>query len=306
MSATALPATSDEPPGWEPCSDRSLERHDELAGTAGFGERWLLIEIDGAWGAHAFFQSRLDPVVGRQLVRRAEAADIRPVAIRPYGRRADERRTRFRWRWALADARPGSEAVRWGEVSDPAELLALPLDGTAGEASDRPVVLVCTHARHDQCCAVRGRPVARALADAYPHDTWECSHLGGDRFAATMLVLPVGLSYGRVPRGEAVGIVERCVAGEVVEEYLRGRVSFSNVVQAAQAFARRASGDARIDAFAPLGEERIGDGQWRVRLDHDGEVVAVGVRARTSAPLLSTCAATQAVGVREFEPALIS
>ena len=45
--------------GWMPCSDRSLERDDPLAGTAGYGERWFLVEIDGAWGEHAFFQSRL-------------------------------------------------------------------------------------------------------------------------------------------------------------------------------------------------------------------------------------------------------
>jgi len=59
MSATALPPTFESTAGWEPCSDRSLERGDPLAGTGGFGARWLLIEIDGAWGAHAFFQSRL-------------------------------------------------------------------------------------------------------------------------------------------------------------------------------------------------------------------------------------------------------
>ena len=73
MSATALPATSVRG-GWEPCSDRSLERGDPLAGTGGYGARWLLVEIDGAWGTHAFFQSRLDPAIGRALVRRAEAA----------------------------------------------------------------------------------------------------------------------------------------------------------------------------------------------------------------------------------------
>jgi len=105
VSATALPATSGD--GWAPCSDRSRERGDPLAGTGGYGERWLLVEIDGAWGAHAFFESALDPTIGRALVRRAEAAGIRPVAIRRYGRRADERRTQSRWRWVLSWESPG-------------------------------------------------------------------------------------------------------------------------------------------------------------------------------------------------------
>ena len=306
MSATALPATSDTPMAWAPCSDRSLERRDPLAGTGGYGARWLLVEIDGAWGTHAFFQSRLDPAIGRALVRRAEAEGIRPVAIRRFGLRADERRAQTRWRWALADARPGREVVRWGVVDDPAELLDLPLDGTAGTLSDSPVALVCTHARHDQCCAVRGRPVAQALARAFPDATWESSHLGGDRFAATMILLPHGLYYGRVPAREAAGIVERYLDGEIVEEFYRGRSALSNLVQAAQSYARVATGDRRIEAFAPRDEQRIGDGRWIVDLAHDHAVARVAVRETLSAPLLSTCAATRLSPVREFEPESIT
>ena len=82
------------------------------------------------------------------------------------------------------------------------------------------MLLVCTHARHDQCCAVRGRPVAQALARAFPDETWESSHLGGDRFAATMILLPHGLYYGRVPTADAAAIVERYLQGEIVERAL--------------------------------------------------------------------------------------
>ena len=298
MTATALPATSGD--GWAPCSDRSRERGDPLAGTGGYGERWLLVEIDGAWGAHAFFESALDPTIGRALVRRAEAAGIRPVAIRRYGRRADERRTQRKWRWALADAREGREAVRWGAVDDPAQLLDVALDGTAGTPSDEPVLLVCTHARHDQCCAVRGRPVAHALARGFTEQTWESSHLGGDRFAATMIVLPQGLYYGRVSPTDAVTVVDRYLDGEIVEEFYRGRSSLGNVVQAAQSFARDATGDFRIGALAPVREDRTGEGTWTVDLASEDAVVTVGLRETRSAPLLSTCGATRAASVREF------
>jgi len=298
VSATALPATSDD--GWAPCSDRSRERADPLAGTGGYGARWLLVEIDGAWGAHAFFESSLDPAIGRALVRRAEEAGIRPVAIRRYGRRADERREQSQWRWALADAREGREAVRWGVVDDPAQLLDLALDGSAGTPSDQPVVLVCTHARHDQCCAVRGRPVVKALARSFTEQTWESSHLGGDRFAATMIVLPHGLYYGRVSPTDAVTVVDRYLEGEIVEEFSRGRSSLSNVVQAAQSFARAATGDFRIGALAPLREDRNGEGTWTVDLASGDGVVTVGLRETRSVPLLSTCGATRAASVREF------
>ena len=284
-----------------PCSDRSLERQDPLAGTAGYGERWFLVEIDGAWGAHAFLQSRLDPALSRRLVARVEGARMRPLAIRRTGRRAaEQRREQSHWRWAYVDARPGRETVRWGSVDDPEKLLDVPLDGSAGVESDEPVICVCTHARHDQCCAVKGRPVVTAMARAHPKNTWECSHLGGDRFAATMIVFPHGLYYGRVPAADAAEVIERYHAGTVDHRYFRGRSSLPNVVQAAQSLAQNASHDYRIDGFSFVSEVKTGD-IWSITFDHDGAPVTVHVVETLSEPLLSTCGASRPAPVREFE-----
>lgn len=288
-------------PDWLPCSDRARERGDPLTGTAGFGERWLLVEIESGWGRHAFVESALDPAIGAALVARTEAAGVRPLAIRRTGLRAEERRGQRSWRWAVVDARPGREEIRWGAVDDPRDLLGIPLDGSAGTADPRPVYAVCSHARHDQCCAVRGRPVVAALAAEHPEETWECSHLGGDRFAATMIVFPHGLLYGAVPAGEALTVVARHAAGRIDPRYLRGRTSLSTVAQAAEAFARDRSGDDAIGAYRVRAEHPHPHG-WTVELEHAEGPVRVEVGERLSAPLLSTCAATIAHPVREFVP----
>ena len=300
MNATAaLGGTGGTGGGWMPCSDRSLERDDPLVGTAGLGERWFLVEIDGAWGAHAFLQSRLDPELARRLVSRIEGAGIRPLAIRRTGRKADERRAQKHWRWAAVDARPGHESVRWGVVDDPVELLDVPLDGSTGESSDDPVICVCTHARHDQCCAVKGRPVVAALAKRFPHQTWECSHLGGDRFAATMIVFPHGLLYGRVRSEVAATVISDYENGLVDPRFLRGRASLPNLAQAAIGFASRFAEDYRIGAFDFVSSEKVGE-IWSVTLDHGGTAVVVDVVETLSTPLLSMCSAARAAPVREF------
>jgi hypothetical protein len=41
-------------------------------------------------------------------------------------------------------------------------------DGGDWQPYDGPLYLVCTHGRHDRCCALRGRPVAKALAAFKP------------------------------------------------------------------------------------------------------------------------------------------
>jgi hypothetical protein len=301
VNALALPSTGIPPrAGWAPCSDRSVERGDPLAATGGFGERWFLIEIDGSWGAHAFLNSRLDGQLARELVRQIEGAGMRPLAIRRVNRRADARRGQSEWRWAIIDSRPGRESTRWGSVNDPYLLMEVPLDGSSGTASDEPIICVCTHARHDQCCAVKGRPVATAMAAAFPSETWESSHLGGDRFAATLIIFPEGLYYGRATVDDAPGLVARYRSGLVEPRTFRGRSSSPNVVQAAEAAARAQTGDDAITAFVHRSTRSSASG-WRVTLGHGPDEVVVRLAASTSAPLLTTCEATVALPVPEFE-----
>ncbi|WP_217423967.1 sucrase ferredoxin [Agromyces sp. Marseille-P2726] len=280
---------------WAPCSDRARERVDPLAGTGPRGLRWFLIEVAASWGHNALLDLPFDRALGRALVRRIEAAGMRPLAIRRTGRRV----TPSTQRWAMVDSRPGHESVIWGEVKDAAALLDVPLDGSGGTPSSRPLYCVCTHGRHDRCCAVRGRRVVTALAEAYPEETWECSHLGGDRFAGTMVVFPHGLYYGYADDGDPVRIGQAFDEGRIVTEKYRGRSSLTHPVQAAQHYAREAFGDDRIDAFPPVAEETT-EGGWRVRLSAAARDVVVDVEETQSEPLLSTCAATRFVQVRQY------
>jgi hypothetical protein len=134
-------------------------------------------------------------------------------------------------------------------VSGPNDYLDLALDGSDGTVSPDPLVIVCAHGRHDQCCAVRGRGAAREIVAAYPELTWECSHLGGDRFAATMLILPEALCYGRVDQTDAAELVRLYLDGRLDNRFLRGRASLPHVVQAAQYFAREAVGDDHVTGW---------------------------------------------------------
>jgi hypothetical protein len=84
-----------------------------------------------------------------------------------------------------------------------------------------------------------------------------------------------------------------------VPEHYRGRSSLSHPVQAAQHYAREKFGDDRIEAFAPVAEE-LADTGWRVRLQGADGVVVVELDEARSDPLLSTCAATRFVRVRQY------
>jgi hypothetical protein len=253
----------------------------------------VLVEQPGPWGPDALLQSRFDPAVAPGLVRRALAEGVRLMLVRrPEDRRPDSGR-----RWAYADGRPGHERLWWSVRSSDAELLDVPWDGSVGTPAEGPVYLVCAHGSHDACCALRGRPLARTLPAAGPLDVWECSHLGGDRFAANVVVLPHGFCYGQVP-GDGGELVAAHRRGEVALPWLRGRAGLPAAAQAAQHFARRELGLLGIDELPVLGVDHLtGPGEpaerWRVRLAaRDGTATVVVEGSATAESALLTCRAT--------------
>ena len=109
-----------------------------------------------------------------------------------------------------------------------------------------PLLLVCTHGKHDACCAKYGLPVYEAMRDLVDEGwLWQCSHVGGDRFAGNVVCLPEGVYYGRVGAGDALALVEEHLAGRVQLDLYRGRSCYSFRVQAAERAVRASSRRAR-------------------------------------------------------------
>ncbi|GAA2535530.1 sucrase ferredoxin [Pseudonocardia hydrocarbonoxydans] len=274
------------------CSD--LAAGDAREGTAPPGERWFLVEHPGPWGRVAFAQSGLDPAVVTALDAWARTARGRVLLIRRPGRRSAGGPRR----WFRVDSRPGHESVRTGTVTDDAGLVdALSAPGTA---HPEPLYLACVHGRHDTCCAVRGRPLAAALAAVEPDRTWECSHVGGCRFAPALVLLPHGFVLGGTSPAQGVAAAAGYADGVVDPAFLRGRSTDPPAVQAAQHHARLVTGARGVDALRVVAVDAPGTGRWRVRMaGPDVEVELTERRVDPGRPL--TCAATAPGWMREFD-----
>jgi hypothetical protein len=225
------------------CSDVALENAEPLAATASRVDHWILLEYRGLWNRDALAGSGLSDEVKRRLREQ--------VAARPHTKLLFVRRTERRGRrqlavfWGSSQEHGGS--INRTEVESYEDVLDLDLTAF-GDPIDHPLLLVCTHGKHDPCCARHGRPLYQALAELAEDDwVWQVSHVGGDRFAGNLVVLPDGLYFGRVTPEAAWPVLEDYLAGRIRLEHYRGRTAYSFPVQAAERAVREHAGLAGID-----------------------------------------------------------
>jgi hypothetical protein len=196
-----------------------------------------------------------------------------------------------------------------GVLDDPASLLEFDLRPLTagrpvgfGRAVEGPLFLVCTNGRHDVCCAERGRPLYRELAAEFPEETWECSHIGGDRFAANLLCFPHGAYFGWVQTLEIIPIARSYADGILDLVRYRGRASWATDIQAAEHFVRMEHGIRGVETLMPERRRQTKGGLTEVTLrTADGRRYTAVVRRADSEPAMLTCTATEPASARTFE-----
>jgi hypothetical protein len=277
------------------CAAASLDRDESLAGSASTVRAFLLLENNGPWGENALRDARLPDGLGEELDARARAARVRVLLIRRPGRRPPTDEIRV----FAAYAHHESPWLETTVLTDIHQVHDLDVEALGAGRSPGltphpdPVFAVCTHGRHDTCCAERGRPVAAALATTHPDQTWEVSHIGGDRYAGNALVLPDGLYYGRLDPATVSGVAAEHLAGRLALDHLRGRSGLGTPAQFAEIALRRDLGEPRDHGVRLLSRTNDADATTVV-LVADGQRYSVRVRStRSAAQHRLTCSATR-------------
>ena len=257
------------------CSETSREREEPLVATASRVDHWILVEYRGGWSRDPVDQSLLSAELKDHLREQRDALGQAKVLFV----RRPERREEAGRRVLFGTSRPGEERLFELEVEHQEDVRSLDFVATlastsAGTPVEDPLYLVCTHGKRDRCCARYGRPLYDALRERTgPERVWQSSHVGGDRFAGNVVVLPHGLYYGRIAPGDVDGLLAAQAAGNVVVDHYRGRSSYPFRVQAAEQAIRESTGLVGIGDLAFLGSRRVGDGVTRARFEAPGSTV---------------------------------
>ncbi|MBL7285196.1 sucrase ferredoxin [Corynebacterium godavarianum] len=284
---TSTPAAS--------CSDVQVE---SLPGTAKPGSTYVLFEWPHAWTHDVLDGGTLGAELTEKLKAHLAEYDASLLLIRHptrEGRQIDDHHVYL----VFAE----DEATEVMHVDGPEALLELDLSGPGKNAAvgatarTKPLLLVCTHAKRDRCCAVKGRSMINKLVQKYPFGhgndvVWETSHIKGHRFAPTMLLMPWAYSFGRMTFEATDAMLEAALHGKYFVPGNRGRGTLSAPAQAAEvavaAELARAGEQVRYGELEVTDVAVTGDGGY-VRVDRHGASYTVELARKEISGVVPSC-----------------
>lgn len=212
------------------CTDLCHQRGEPLAGTGDAPKRALLLAWPrGKWRAPRWESTDMSPELSAAIYDAAMAGlyvglvDKVEVGV------------------PLPTLHAQPENV-FASFTDEAELiLAIRnyVDGTMFEGTQdtRMTIVCCTDSRRDACCARYGFSTYKALiaaADPARFNIVQCTHIGGCRFAASLVVMPQRQRYGRMTAEHAPAFLAALERGSVYLPTYKGRSDRPEPAQVAE------------------------------------------------------------------------
>ncbi|MBF0352721.1 MAG: sucrase ferredoxin [SAR324 cluster bacterium] len=241
------------------CTDKALALKEPLAGTAPHAKMFVFISWPKAqWGYDALdtpaIPEKLAPWLEAQEKRLQGKVQLRLIS---QSRTSPEQHTVMIF--------PDSRQYRNVPRDSLMEVLENHVGGTPlKEFPPAPVdnlqIFVCTHGRHDKCCARYGQKIYQSLRNEIAHpdiDVWESSHLGGHRFAATAMVFPQADVYGWLTGENVSTWVTMLLQNRVYGPAYRGNAWLNDISQIADAYARQFCYEQGFDARPVLRQTRM-------------------------------------------------
>jgi hypothetical protein len=255
-------------------------------------DKWVLLEVTGGWAPKAPATKGLPTAVTKFWDMVSEVPRARMQFIKQSPRSSASRRifvgTSGPNPWWVTWLLPNLEAVADIDVSAIWQGHLPP----QAEKVTQPIYLVCTHGKRDECCAKYGMAMYRSLRQHDSSRVWQASHIGGHRFAATLLAFPTGHCFGRLSPQDADRLFQDYELGALWSlNHVRGRTSFSRPEQAAIHFLRVQKQVTGLNDITVRSTTLLSSGreEWNVTLMIDDRQYLVNVQTRFGNEVQGSC-----------------
>lgn len=205
------------------CRDVCIKREEPLAGTGSAAKRYILLHWPRAYWRVPRTQSYAMPPELADAITTANAAGLHVALVDG------------------DDIALSCDNINITQI-DPQKAAQLICELAAGamlkgEPDNRITIVCCTDAKQDPCCARYGFATWKALkaqADPQYFRVLQSTHLGGCRFAASVIVLPQRARYSRLQPENIVSFLEHIKNGKPFLPAYRGNPELDALLQVAE------------------------------------------------------------------------
>ena len=260
------------------CTDHAIACGEPLPGTAALADRHLFMRWPkGRWRRPRFDATGLSEQLRAEM--QAASGQGRYVGLVDLADGPELELLSF----------PDATSIVPRDQAHAAELIAQWRMGVtlSDNRLQRRVILCCTDAKTDACCARYGFPVFKALAAAAPAfnlDVLQCTHIGGCRFAPSVIVMPDRQRYGRLTPAavpEFLGMVAR---NNIYLPAYKGNPELNELEQSAEAATRIwAEGRQTIEEIEIADVDLLTDDIATIHVRLNGQTIAVNAQRQNFA-----------------------
>lgn len=212
------------------CTDLCLERGEPLAGTGDAPKRALMLAWPrGQWRTPRWESVGMSPDL-RAAMHAAAKGGLHVALID---------KVEAEGSLPTLHALPEGTYANFHDEAALIKAIGAYVDGRVfeGRHDPRQVIIVCTDSRRDACCARQGFSTYKALvaaADPEKFHIVQATHIGGCRFAASIVVMPQRQRYGRMTAAQAPAFLEALEQGRVYVPAYKGRTDVAEPIQVAE------------------------------------------------------------------------
>lgn len=255
------------------CTAHAIACGEPLTGTAALGARHLFVRWPkGKWRRPRFESAGLEETL-RSAMAAASAPD-RYVGLVDVSDGPELELLSF----------PDATSIVPRDQHHAAELVARwhAGSGLGGDALPRRVILCCTDAKTDACCARFGFPVFKALAAAAPAfdlDVLQCTHIGGCHFAPSVIVMPDRQRYGRLTPAAVPEFLAMVARNAIYLPAYKGNPMLNELEQSAEAAVRNwADGRCAVEEISVSTVEMLNDDTATIRVQLNAQPIIVNAQ----------------------------
>lgn len=238
------------------CSEKSWKNKETVNGTAPVHKRYLFLEVSTPWPYTAVDSPKVTPEMKEAIVELNQAQlPIRFQTFYSEKHCAPEGMRRLFY-FTLPDPPNCSYEkqeylVPEKECSDLIKAIAATKDDKLPQRFHKYLEhnvnaitdwFVCTHGSHDYCCGKFGASLYMEMKERYStchgdgaHRVWRVDHIGGHRFAPTVIEFPSGRFWGRLHLGMLDQLINQSGEFTTLLPYYRGWGALGKIEQLAEA-----------------------------------------------------------------------